>query len=46
MRETEPTVNLQLEPEDPSLRDAPRWTWTAKPAADGEGDGDGDGRGP
>lgn len=37
MRETEPTVNLQLEPEDPSLRDAPRWTWA--PAADEDGSG-------
>ncbi len=34
MRETEPTVNLQLEPDDPSLRDAPRWTWAPQP--DGE----------
>ena len=34
MRETEPTVNLQLEPDDPSLRDAPHWTWS--PQRDGE----------
>jgi hypothetical protein len=36
MRETEPTVNLQLEPDDPSLRDAPRWTWAPEPGNGGD----------